>query len=236
MTTRRHGLVFTAGLLITTALTPVSAADMTTERALNPEREPQNWILHHGNYQGHRFSALKEINTDTVKDLKPAFTVALSGFQSGGRYAHGNLEATPIVEDGIMYVPDGWGSVYAIDVTAGKKGTIKWKMDPGTDRAWAGDVACCGVNNRGVALWKDKVISIALDGRMFAINKATGEVVWERKIADPANAEVLTIAPLVIRDMAIVGIAGGEFGIRGFIEATDLNEARRRLSVGDRDL
>jgi alcohol dehydrogenase (cytochrome c) len=85
MTTRRHGLVFTAGLLITTALTPVSAADMTTERALNPEREPQNWILHHGNYQGHRFSALKEINTDTVTDLKPAFTVALSGFQSGGR-------------------------------------------------------------------------------------------------------------------------------------------------------
>jgi len=97
---------------------------------------------------------------------------------------------------------------------------------------------------------------------MFGINKATGEVVWERKIADPANAEVLTIAPLVIRDMAIVGIAGGEFGIRGFIEATDLNtgkalwrtytipgagepgnetwqgalEARRRLGVEDRDL
>jgi alcohol dehydrogenase (cytochrome c) len=92
----------------------------------------------------------------------------------------------------------------------------------GRTRAWAGDVACCGVNNRGVALWKDKVISIALDGRMFAI----GEVVWERKIADPANAEVLTIAPLVIRDRAIVGTAGGEFGIRGFIEATDLNTGK----------
>jgi len=123
-------------------------------------------------------------------------------------------------------VPDGWGSVYAIDLTAGKKGVIKWKMDPGTDRAWAGDVACCGVNNRGVALWKDKVISIALDGRMFAINKQTGEVVWERKIADPAIGEVLTIAPLVIRDLAIVGTAGGEFGIRGFIEATDLNTGK----------
>jgi alcohol dehydrogenase (cytochrome c) len=217
---------FASSLMLATALTPVSAADMTTERALNPQREPQNWILHHGNYQGHRFSALKEINVDNVKNLKPAFTVALSGFQSGGRYAHGNLEATPLVEDGIMYVPDGWGSVYAIDLTAGKKGTIKWKMDPGTDRTWAGDVACCGVNNRGVALWKDKVISIALDGRMFSINKATGEVVWERKIADPAIAEVLTIAPLVIRDMAIVGTAGGEFGIRGFIEATDLNTGK----------
>ena len=217
---------FITSLLVATALTPARAADMTTERALNPQREPQNWILHHGNYQGHRFSSLTEINTDTVKNLKPVFTVALSGFQSGGRYAFGNLEATPLVEDGIMYVPDGWGSVYAIDLTAGKKGSIKWKMDPGTDRAWAGDVACCGVNNRGVGLWKDKVISISLDGRMFAMNKATGEVVWERKIADPAIGETLTIAPLIVRDLAIVGTAGGEFGIRGFIEATDLNTGK----------
>jgi alcohol dehydrogenase (cytochrome c) len=213
-------------LLIATALSPVRAADMTNERALNPQREPQNWILHHGNYDGHRFSQLKEINTETVKNLKPVFTVALSGFQSGGRYPRGNLEATPLVEDGIMYVPDGWGSVYAIDLTAGKKAVIRWKMDPGTDRAWAGDVACCGVNNRGVALWKDKVISIALDGRMFAINKATGEVVWERKIAEPALGETITVAPLIVRDLAIVGAAGGEFGIRGYIEATDLNTGK----------
>ena len=116
---------FAGSLLVATALTPLRAADMTHERALNPQREPQNWILHHGNYQGHRFSALKEINTDTVKNMRLAYTVALSGLQSGGRYAFGNLEATPIVEDGMMYVPDGWGSVYAIDLTAGKKGTIK---------------------------------------------------------------------------------------------------------------
>jgi alcohol dehydrogenase (cytochrome c) len=227
MRTKSLGGAFIASLLLATALTPADAADMTNDRMLNPQREPQNWLLHHGNYQGHRFSALKEINTDTVKNLRPAFTVALGGFQSGGRYAAGALEATPLVEDGIMYVPDGWGSVYAIDVTAGKKATIKWKMDPGTDRAWAGDVACCGVNNRGVALWKDKVISIALDGRMFAINKATGEVVWERKIAEPALGETLTIAPLVVRDVAIVGAAGGEFGIRGYIEATDLNTGKQ---------
>ncbi len=226
MTAKSLAGAFVGSLLMATALTPARAADVTNERLLNPQREPQNWILHHGNYQGHRFSLLKEINADTVKNLKPAFTVALSGFQSGGRYAHGALEATPLVEDGIMYVPDGWGSVYAIDLTSGNKGVIKWKMDPGTDRAWAGDVACCGVNNRGVALWKDKVISIALDGRMFAINKQTGEVVWERKIAEPAIGETLTIAPLIVRDLAIVGAAGGEFGIRGYIEATDLNTGK----------
>ena len=211
-----------------TALTPVRAADMTQERALNAAKEPQNWILHHGNYQGHRFSALKEINADNVKNLKLAFTVALGGFEGGGtRYKFGNLEATPIVEDGVMYVPDGWGTVYAIDVSSGKKGAFKWKFDPETDKAWAGDVACCGVNNRGVALWKDKVISIALDGRLFAINKATGEKVWERKIADPALGETLTLAPLIVRDVAIVGAAGGEFGIRGYIDGTDLNTGKQ---------
>ena len=213
-----------ASLLIATALTPAGAADMTFERSLNVAKEPQNWLLHHGNYEGHRFSALNEINTDTAKNLKVAFTVALGGFEgAGSRYKFGNLEATPLVEDGIMYVPDGWGSVYAIDVTSGKKGLFRWKFDPQTNKAWAGDVACCGVNNRGVAMWKDKIISISLDGRMFAINKATGEKVWERKIADPAIGETLTLAPLIVRDVGIVGIAGGEYGIRGFIDGTDLN-------------
>jgi alcohol dehydrogenase (cytochrome c) len=214
-------------LLMATALMPVMGADMTFERALNPAKEPQNWLLHHGNYQGHRFSSLNEINTATVKNLKVAFTVGLGGFEGGGtRYKFGDLEATPIVEDGMMYFPDGWGTVYAVDVSGGKKGVIRWKFDPGTDKAWAGDVACCGVNNRGVALWKDKVISVSLDGRLFAINKATGEKVWERKVADPEIAEVLTLAPLVVRDVAIVGSAGGEYGIRGFIDATDLNTGK----------
>jgi alcohol dehydrogenase (cytochrome c) len=226
--TMRFSVAFAAALLMATALTPASAADMTYERALNVDKEPQNWLLHHGNYQGHRFSKLTQINTDTVKDLKLAYTVALGGFEgNGSRYKFGNLEATPIVEDGIMYVPDGWGAVYAIDVSSGKRGTFRWKFDPGVDKAWAGDVACCGIDNRGVALWKDKIISVALDGRLFALNKATGEKVWERKIADPAMGETITMAPLVVRDLAIVGPAGGEYGIRGFVDATDLNTGQQ---------
>jgi alcohol dehydrogenase (cytochrome c) len=214
-------------LLMASALTPARAADMSFERGLNADQEPQNWLLHHKNYQGHRFSQLKEINLDTVKNLRPAFTVGLGGLESGGRHASGNLEATPLVDDGMMYITDGWGSVYAIDVSNGKKGAIKWKFDPGVDRAWAGDVACCGVNNRGVALWKDKVISVALDGRLFALNRATGEMVWERKVADPAVGETVTLAPLVIRDLGIIGSAGGEYGIRGWIDATDLNTGKQ---------
>jgi alcohol dehydrogenase (cytochrome c) len=225
--------MLTASLLVSVAFlgaapTAARAADMTFERALNADQEPQNWLLHHKNYQGHRFSQLKEINTDTVKNLKVAFTVALGGMESGGaKYPSGNLEATPLVDDGIMYVTDGWGSVYAIDVTSGKKGAIRWKFDPAIDRAWAGDVACCGVNNRGVAFWKDKVISVSLDGRLFALNRATGEKIWERKIADPGIGETITAAPLVVRDVAIVGTAGGEYGIRGFIDATDLNTGKQ---------
>jgi alcohol dehydrogenase (cytochrome c) len=152
------------------------------------------------------------------------YTFALAGFRGGGnRWEFGTLEASPLVEDGVMYATDGWGRVYAIDVSNGRKGTFRWRFDPETDRAWAGDVACCGINNRGVALWKDKLISVSLDGRLFAINKSTGEKVWERKIADPGIGETLTLAPLVVRDVAIVGTAGGEYGIRGFIDGTDLN-------------
>src|SRR5262249_41679144 len=109
-------------LVAAAALTPARAADMTHERALNAAQEPQNWILHHGNYAGHRFSALKQITTENVKDLKLMFTVALASFEAGGRAKFATLEATPIVEDGMMYVPDGWGRVYAIDVSSGKKG------------------------------------------------------------------------------------------------------------------
>src|ERR1700683_4527626 len=97
-------------LLMASALTPVRAADMTCERALNANKEPQNWLLYYGNYQGYRFSPLSEINTDTVKNLKLVFAVALGGLQSGGRYAFGNLEGTPIVDEGMIYVHDGWGT------------------------------------------------------------------------------------------------------------------------------
>src|SRR5260370_16819950 len=90
------------------ALSGARAADMSFERALKADREPQNWLVHHKNYQGHRFSALKEINIGTVGNLRLAFTIGLGGLQSGGRYAQGNLEATPLVDNGMMSIPDPW--------------------------------------------------------------------------------------------------------------------------------
>src|SRR6202043_2404110 len=93
-------------LALPVALSAACAADMSFERALNADSEPQNWLLHHKNYQGHRFSALNEIDTATVGNLRLAFAVGLGGLQSGGRYAQGNLEATPLVDNGMMYIPD----------------------------------------------------------------------------------------------------------------------------------
>jgi alcohol dehydrogenase (cytochrome c) len=209
-----------AGVLGT--LSAYAADEVTQDRLLNADKEPGNWILHHKNFSAHRFSSLNEINRDTVKNLKVAWTLHLGGIEGGGIWTHGGLEGTPIAENGILYVTDGWGSVYKIDAHGGK-GSLVWKMDPKTDHDWAGAVACCGIDNRGVALWGNLIISHTLDGRLIATNKDTGQVAWQRTVADPEKGEVVTGAPLVLKNLAITGVAGAEYGIRGWLAATDLN-------------
>ena len=206
------------------AETPVVAKspETTSQRLLDADKEQGNWLTVGKNYSSHRFSTLDQINAGNVKDLKVAWTLQLGGVEGGGIWSHGGLEGTPIVEEGFMYVTDGWGSVYKID-THGGKGVLLWKMDPKTDHDWAGAVACCGVDNRGVGLYKDLVISQTLDGRLVATDKETGQVKWQRQVADPDKGEVVTAAPLIVKNMAITGVAGGEYGIRGWIAATDLD-------------
>ena len=186
----------------------------TSQRLLDADKEQQNWITHHKDYSAQRFSSLDQINAGNVKGVTVAWTMQLGGVEGGGIWTHGGLEGTPIVEDGFMYVTDGWGTVYKID-THGGKGTLLWKMDPKTDHDWAGAVACCGVDNRGVGLYNDLVISHTLDGRLIATDKETGQVKWQRQVADPDKGEVVTGAPLIVKNMAITGVAGAEYGIRG---------------------
>ena len=183
-----------------------------------------DWTTYGKDLAGHRFADFQQITADSVKHLHVAWTLHLGGVEGGGIQGHGGLEGTPIAEGGMLYVTDGWGSVYKVDVKAG--GKLVWKMDPKTDHDWAGAIACCGVNNRGVGLWKDLVISHTLDGRMIATDKATGTVKWQRQVADPDKGEGITAAPLVVKDLAITGVTGGEFGIRGWIAATDLNTGK----------
>ena len=212
------GMAIVAGLWATPGWT---ADEVTQERLVNADKESGNWLLHHKDFSGHRFTDLTQINKTNVKGLHVAWTMQLGGVEGGGIWTHGGLEGTPLAENGFLYVTDGWGSVYKID-THGGKGSLVWKMDPKTDHDWAGAVACCGVDNRGVALWGKLVISHTLDGRLVATDKQTGQVAWQRAVANPDKGEVVTGAPLVVKNMAITGVAGGEFGIRGWIAATDL--------------
>src|ERR1700690_713721 len=148
MTTKRNRLVSTAALLCGIALTavPVLAAEVTSQRLINADKEPQNWLMNHRTYDGQPFSPLDQVNKSNVKSLKLAYAVALGGSALGE-----NLEATPLVEDGFMYMVDQWGIVYKIDVRSGNAGRIVWRMNPKQEKA--------PLANRGVALWGGYVVS-----------------------------------------------------------------------------
>jgi alcohol dehydrogenase (cytochrome c) len=181
------------------------AADVTYERLLNPE--PQNWLMNHHDFSSQRYSALNAINRDNVKNLKLAFSVAL-----GGTSANEYVEATPLVDDGFMYITDFWGVVYKIDVRSGENGRIVWKMDPGQEKP---------DRNRGVALWGNLVISVTgLDGRVIATDRDSGKVVWDKKLLDQQGLEI-TAAPLALKDSIIIGASGGDNGTRNWLASLD---------------
>jgi alcohol dehydrogenase (cytochrome c) len=207
------------------------AAEVTHERLVNSEREPQNWLNHHGNLEAHRFSGLDQINRDNVRVLKVAFTWAMGGTQGGGKevivFPFAGLEGTPVAEDGYLYLTTGWGVVTKLDTRGGVPRMV-WQYDPAPDRDYATTVACCGINNRGAVLAGDMVISIVIDGRVLALNKTDGTKLWEVQVADPGKGEVFTGAPLIVKDMVVTGMAGAEFGVRGWIEAMDLKTGKRR--------
>src|SRR6266436_1423517 len=177
------------------------AADVTYERLLNPE--PQNWLMHHHDFNAQRYSPLDQINKSNAKNLKLAFAVAL-----GGKTAADSLEATPLVEDGFMYMVDSWGVVSKIDVRSGSAGAIVWKMNPKLEKQ---------DRNRGVALWNNLVISVTgYEGRVIATDKETGKVVWDKNLLDQPDLE-LTAAPLALKDEIVIGASGGDNGVRDWI-------------------
>jgi alcohol dehydrogenase (cytochrome c) len=147
------------------------AADVTPQRLVNADKEPQNWLMNHRTYDGQRFSPLDKINKDNVKGLKLAYAVALGG-GAGNEFTN----ATPLAEDGFLYVTDSWGVLYKIDGTSGDAGRIVWRMDPGQQRQQ---------RTRGAALWGNLVITGAgLAPRIIATDKETGKVVWDTTFSD----------------------------------------------------
>src|SRR6516162_1844969 len=172
--------------------TPTLAAEVTPERLANPDREPQNWLMNHRSYDSQRYSPLGQINRANVKNLKLAYAVAL-----GGTAVNENLEATPLAEDGFLYVTDQWGVLYKVDSRSGDVGRIMWRMDPGQEKI---DAA-----NRGAALWGSFVISMAnYPPRMIATNKETGKVVWETNLGDGQSGVIFSAAPLAVKDKIVI--------------------------------
>jgi len=202
-----------AGALLATALAlPAFGQEIgvSSTRIANADQEPANWLTVHQNYQGHRYSRLTEINRDTVGDLRLAFAVGIPGIADGGQ-----LQGTPLVDSGFMYVTNAWGSVIKIDVRDGKRGKILWVMDPGVD------VEVSAVHaNRGATLWRDQVIVGTIDGRLISTSRETGEITWEQKIGTLVG-EAFSGAPLMVNDKIIIGQSAGDWGTRGWVGGYD---------------
>ncbi|MDB4293501.1 PQQ-dependent dehydrogenase, methanol/ethanol family [Maribacter sp.] len=182
---------------------------VNAERLLAADATPEDWLSYGKNYSEDRFSTLSQINKSNIDSLGLAWSINL-GTTRG-------IEATPIVVDGIMYLTGPWSVVHAIDA---RKGEIIWTYDPEVPKGF-GEKACCDVVNRGVAIYKGLVFVGTLDGRLVAINAATGEKSWEVLTVDQNKGYTITGAPRVIDGKVIIGNGGAEYGVRGYVTAYD---------------
>jgi alcohol dehydrogenase (cytochrome c) len=195
------------------AVVPLSA-QVPYERLVESRLEPGHWLTHSGAYDSHRFSPLDQITTANVGDLVPAWVYQVK--------APGLVETTPLVFDGVMYLTEPPSNVTALDAGTGR---TLWRWT----RPMPDDLRNIGFPrvNRGVAALDDKLFVGTLDGYLVALDAASGSVRWETHVADNATGHSLTLAPLAIDGKVIVGTAGGEAGIRGFVDAYDAETGER---------
>jgi quinohemoprotein ethanol dehydrogenase len=208
---RKNGLlactVFPVLLLLASS---GSTAPLDDSKLRSTGQDTSNWLMYGRTYDDHRFSPLNQINEQSIGKLGLAWSHEL-GTTRG-------LEATPLVEDGIIYTSGNWSVVYAIEAKTGK---VRWTYDPKVARARAYFI-CCDVVNRGVALYRGKVYVGTLDGRLIALDEHTGAPVWDVSTADSATKPyAITGAPRIAKGMVIIGNAGSEYGVRGYITAFD---------------
>src|SRR3954462_7835084 len=188
-------------------------AQVTPDRILNAAREPQNWLTYGGGYDSKRYSTLNQITPANVTNLEQKWVVQDQVF--------GAWESNPLVVDGIMYVTERPNDVMAIDAKTGKLFWL-YRYNNSPDAR-----VCCGANNRGVAMLGDTLYMGTLDSHLVAIDAKSGHPLWNIAVADPKLGYSVTMAPLVVKDKVMVGVGGGEFGIRGFIAAYDLKTGKQ---------
>ena len=183
-------------------------ATPVTQDQLNAAAGDSNNFLHtNGNYDQTRYFPGKQIDTSNVGKLHPAWI-----FQTEVKES---METTPIVVNGVMYVTTSFDHVYALNAKTGEEyWHYKHAMGPVT-------TYCCGPNNRGVAVYDDKVYLATLDSKLVALDAKTGSIVWQTQIADPTLGYSETMAPTAVNGKILIGTNGGEYGIRGFVRAYD---------------
>ena len=197
-----------AAAIATLCLIGSGATAQTLDDLKNDGRNTDNILTYGMGYALHRYSPLKEINKTTVKRLVPVWNLSLDN--------NWGEQAQPLVKDGVMYVTNAKATV-AIDVATGKqiwRTPVEWV--PETPR-----IVCCGVSNKGAAIYNGKIYRTTLDAFVVALDAKTGAEVWKSKAAEWREGYSMTVAPLIANGVLVTGISGAEFGIRGFIDGWD---------------
>jgi alcohol dehydrogenase (cytochrome c) len=191
-----------------------AGAQVPYARIRAAENEPGSWLTYSGTYAGHRFSPLAEITSANVAGLRPEWVYQVQ--------EPGPIEATPLVADGVMYVTEARSRVAALDLRTGR---TLWRYEPTIPK----DVRIIGFGpvNRGVALLDDRVYVGTLNAHLVALDAASGVVRWDVEVADNALGYAITSAPLAVDGRIVIGVSGGEAGIRGFLDAYDARTGER---------
>ena len=188
---------------------PVSEKFVDSARIQNADNEPGSWLSHGRNYAEDRESPLTQITPDNVSQLGLAWYFDTNTTRG--------LEALHLIIDGILFTTTSWSQLFAHDVATGE---LLWRFDPEVPKAW-GVNACCDVVNRGVAAWGNEVFVGTIDGRLIALDRATGEVKWDVLTIDPKHPYTITGAPRAVKGNIFIGNGGAEYGVRGYVSAYD---------------
>lgn len=195
------------------AFSGILAGQVPYERIAGSAAEPGSWLTYSGNYAGHRYSPLKQIDRANVGKLKLAWMYQTNDLNQ--------FEASPIVAGGLMYISEPPSNAAALDLRTGRPIWLYRRAIPSDVRA------CCGQVNRGLAILGNTLYLATLDAHLLALDAKTGHLLWDRTVADYKTGYSLTAAPLVVRDKVIVGMAGGEYGVRGFVDAYDAKTGKQ---------
>jgi alcohol dehydrogenase (cytochrome c) len=196
------------GLILLPLISSVLQAQVSFERLLSAANEPQNWLTYSGGYASQRYSLLRQITPANVKTLEQRWVFQAESLEK--------FESTPLVVDGVMYLTQAPSDAVALDARTGRVFWI-YRYYPSTASR-----PCCGSVNRGLAILGDTLFLATLDAHLVALDAKNGRELWKTKVGEASAGYAMTLAPLVVKDKVVVGVAGGEFGIRGFIAAYDV--------------